>query len=686
MRYGYSSRPLKWFDYLPLRDEIDVATRPINSDYLLVFGHSGTNLKNEPVNTGYCDFEARRCWVNCEVANVEADPMRPWVKPYEASEEEQYDSTMYVSAHERAHARWTDFVMEDFEVKPHDGAKAPAPKGKGADPKDIKHYDRLLHTVFNILEDERIERLIERDFKYLRGYLRRGAYNFQRIIPQEEDFVLQAVVTKGGQQIPVPHDPADPSLVISWVLRRRVLNRAGIKYKSVPLSPENLDRLKEIEPLLRRAFKARNSRIVVEIAREIIDKLQIREYNEEVMKQLQKALSRMGGQRKPGDQAKGRAKGQSDEGGTVQRDLSEGSGNGDEDGEESEGSGGNRHEKTGGYMDGEENNPANQGKKDLTGKDGPDGKGGKNQGQGDDQTGDRDEDGNAAPGEGTEEDEAQRKQEAENAGDTTKQKFGGSGYTKAGDVLRKRQHRHQPAPYEEILNSIRPFLQGMSSLFRMEKPKQGVEYDRTGSRLDIRRAMRNNVEPFRTVAPPKKHGKISVRLVVDESGSMGGRKETEAKRVAMLFYEALRHRHDVGVALAPTGEILVQSDDGEIGKGFIAGYDSDQGTEFHTVMQRELEYLKRDRHSSIKYLLLVADGESGHHDGLECKKLVDQYKRLGVRCMGVGLCLSSEGDKFFRHIFGDFYLSITDAAQLLPQMSKILRTLASRAMHQSRPG
>ena len=657
-----------WSDYLPLRDSIDLKTAPINSDYMLVIGNKSMKLRQEPVHTGYCDFESRRCWVNAEVADIAADKRRPWIREYKAPEKEQFSATVYIAAHERAHARWTDYVMQDFEVRPTDGFQAPVTAKKGAS-KNVA-FDRLLHTVANILEDERIERLIERDFKYLRGYLRVGAKSFLRVVPQKEDFVHAGVING----TPVPHDPDDPNLVLTWVLRRRVLNRAGVREKC-PLSPTNKARLKLITPLLKEAFHAQTFRRVVEISREIIKLLEIREYNESIMEMIQQVLSKMGGSRSPSDKSKSASSGESGDGGTVSRDISTGKprpGRGEN--QESKGSADGPPDDQGeGITDSGQGLGRDDRRQESGSRDG----GSEHEDREAQAEQDADPDAVSGSGDG----DAQRDAEAKNAEEEAESKMSSSGYTDASNTMKKRKHRTSAAPYEVLQRSIQPFLNGMAALFRFEKTRPGVDYERSGSRLDVRRAMRNSVEPFRTATPPQRHGKIAVRVVIDESGSMSGKKEWEAKRVATLFYEALRHRHDVAIALAPDGGLLVDQRDGEIGKGFIAGYGSNSGTSFNEVMGRELEMVKNDRVSTVKYVLLVADGESGDRDGKECKRLVQKYAKHGIRCMGVGLCLTTYGDEFFRDIFGDFYVSIQDANELLPKMARILKVLAQRAQN-----
>src|SRR5438067_1499482 len=90
---------LRWHDLLPVRDVIDRKTAPINDSYLLVFGDEPAPIgAGQAVATGYTDFRNRRCWVNAELLDAET-----------FTSEDQFISTVYIAAHERAHARLTDY-------------------------------------------------------------------------------------------------------------------------------------------------------------------------------------------------------------------------------------------------------------------------------------------------------------------------------------------------------------------------------------------------------------------------------------------------------------------------------------------------------------------------------------------------------------------------------------------------
>jgi hypothetical protein len=250
----------RWHDLLPLRDVIDCKTSGINSSYSLVFGGSPVRLGWQPCSTGYVEFDRRRCWVNAEAVP-------------DAAPAEQFIATVYLAAHERAHARWTDYVAGDFDLLDAGGARV-------MDRSGAVKMDRTLHQTWNILEDERIERLVGRDFPHLHSYLEHG------------NRLMLALA-------PGPGDGDDPMEVLAWVLRRRFADRACVP-EPCPLGPANLELLMQVEPLVQEAFGCSSARRVVELAREINRILALDSDGEGEGSPL---LSGQGGRRGRGDHA-----------------------------------------------------------------------------------------------------------------------------------------------------------------------------------------------------------------------------------------------------------------------------------------------------------------------------------------------------------------------------------------------
>jgi hypothetical protein len=521
-----------WHHLLPMRDSIDVKTRGVNSDYDLVFGQ----VPEKGCGTGYTNFTLRRCWLNTEA--VDAGPT------------EQFIVSVFIAAHERAHARWTDYEESDFHRRSPAGDVIAGPRGPAV--------DAVLHQAWNILEDERIERLLGRDFPHLHPYLHKGS-----------DLLLSIIPRATGDD--------DPTEVLKWLLRRRVLDRAG-RSEPVPLSANNRALLARVDPIAEQAFSATNSRDVVQRAREILEILDLPQGGSG---RLFEILSGQEGHRVGADQAR-------------------------EDGATAE---------EGGLYS-------------ITGRTDIDGE--------------------------------------------VRGLISGCGYSP--EV--RRGGRVQPAPYEDLLASVRPSVAEVSRLFQIPPSRRQTMLEESGTRLSIRAARRTPKTPFRVESRDLRRGRVALTLVIDDSGSMGGRREAQAKATALLCREALHPGHRVRAVLAPTGRVVADPTLNEMSRAYIAGYDSESGTEYHRVMATELKGLIKLGNSYVRYLVIVGDGASGRDDGARCAALAQKARRHGIHTFGVGLELDRGAREFFEMIFGRGYIDLLDAAELPRRMQAVLRRAA----------
>lgn len=542
--YHRTSRgTLRWHDLLPLRDAIDQKTAGINADYDLVFGDEPETIGGRECATGYTDFEKRRCWLNAEVL-----PNAPAA--------DQFAATVFLAAHERAHARWTDFVMDDFYVREQDGTIRYDRNGK-------PFSDVNLHQAWNILEDERIERLVGRDFPHLHKYLKRGNRLLLSIVPE----------LKGTD---------DPSEVLTWVLRRRLSTRAGT-VEPCPLSESNLKLLEQCEPLIEEAFSCTSSRRVVELAREILKILELDQDGSGVTYVI---LSGQKGKRNGGDKA-----------------------------------------EQDGASEAEGELYAISGSRELS-------------------------------------------KEIE-------EMLSSTGYSP--DV--RRGGKVPPSPYLDLLNEVRPYVNPVRHLFQVPPSKRVPQFEESGSRLSIRAAKRTPKTPFRVESPPTRRGNIALSMVIDDSGSMCGSREQQAKLTALLCHEALSGVHRVRAVLAPSGRVVADRSLGEMSRAYIAGYDSNSGTEYCTVMAKELKQLETLGRGYTRYLILIADGASDTSDGEQCRALVTRARKFGIHTLGIGLELDIHSSKFFEGIFGSQYIDLSQASELPGRMQALLRRVAHNKNH-----
>lgn len=535
---------LRWHDLLPLRDAIDRKTSCVDADYDLIFGDASVTTGHRECRTGYTDFERRQCWINAEVLP-------------NATPSEQFASSVFLAAHERAHAKWTDFVEADFNLLNDKGEVVKDRNGKPAP-------DLMLHQTWNILEDERIERLLGRDFPHLHRYLKSG-----------NGLLLSLVDPVKGTD--------DPMEVMLWVLRRRLSTRAD-KPEACPLSSANQALLAQCEPLIQEAFGCTSSRRVVELARKINKILKLSGSSGSPVLRL---LSGQSGARKEGDAAEQDSA--SEEEGQLYNSSS-GSPTGNED---------------------------------------------------------------------------------------IEALFQSIGYS--ADV--RRGGNISAAPYASLLNEVRPFVGPLRHLFQTPPSKRMSVFEETGARLSIRAAKRTPKTPFRVDTPPTKRGNVALTLVIDDSGSMMGHREHQAKLTSLLCYEALEGPHKVRAVLSPSGRVAADRSLKEMSRGYIAGYDSNSGTEYATVLKAELQKLEQLGKGYTRYLVLVADGDTGQSDLSACAKLVERARKKGIHTFGIGIELSPHTVKSYETIFGRAFIDLQSASQLPARMQALLRRIAHNKAH-----
>jgi hypothetical protein len=218
---------MKWYDWGSIRTQLVTFGRAIQgvSPYKVIIEPDSGKCP-----TGWCNYTRREIAVN------------PDLFPH-SSPADQYRATKAILVHEAGHRRFT----------------TPSTLGP------------IVHEVFNILEDERIERLMSAHFAGL-GYL-----------------LLFLSRTMLADLPPLNPSSDNPSEVLNYILRMRWAERAGVKIEQ-RFSPLNTQRWKEVEPLVRKAWTASTSLEVEQLAKRIAAILGLRE----VPEWLRKLLSKFG--------------------------------------------------------------------------------------------------------------------------------------------------------------------------------------------------------------------------------------------------------------------------------------------------------------------------------------------------------------------------------------------------------
>jgi hypothetical protein len=232
--------PVPWYEWRPIRNRLLSYARAVQ-------GISPYRVTLEPDNSkcrsGYTNFSQRLITVNPTM--------------FEVPPEEQYVLTKAVLCHEAGHRRFTT-------------------------PSDLPSH---IHFVSNVLEDQRIEYLMEEEFAGVRALLKR----------------LSVQMLKEA----TPLDPVNdsPIQVLNYILQLRWATRAGMPVNG-ELSEKNQKRWELVEPLVYEAWTAEHSEVCDRNALEMLRILEIEEPDiPEWLRELTEKMEAIEGDRHPGDPA-----------------------------------------------------------------------------------------------------------------------------------------------------------------------------------------------------------------------------------------------------------------------------------------------------------------------------------------------------------------------------------------------
>jgi hypothetical protein len=233
-----------WYEWRHIRNRLLAHARAVQgvSPYRVVLEPDRSKCPS-----GYTNFSQRLIMVNPTM--------------FEVTPEEQYQLTKAVLCHEAGHRRFTT-------------------------PSTLPSH---VHFVANILEDDRVERVMEEEFAGVRSLLKKLS----------EELLNQAL----------PLDPAseDPTQVLSYILQLRWAVRSGLWVKG-ELSPGNWSLWEQVSPLVQEAWSAESSLVCDRNAHEIIRILGITEPDiPQWLKELLEKLEAVEGTRGPGDVAENAA-------------------------------------------------------------------------------------------------------------------------------------------------------------------------------------------------------------------------------------------------------------------------------------------------------------------------------------------------------------------------------------------
>lgn len=239
---------IPWYEWKNIREKLVIFGKAVQgvSPYKVI-------IEPDPKKcpSGYCSFTKRKIAVNPNLFNV--------------LPKDQYQLTKAILVHEAGHRRFTS----------------------------PKRLSGVVHQVANILEDERIERLMEDSFAGVRWLVRKLSQELY------------------SESKPLNEKSDSPGELIAYFLQLRWAKRIGKKVKG-SLSSKNKKLWQKIKPLVYKAWEADTSEVVYRSAERIVKILGLKEYEiPSWVKKIQERLGSLEGERSEGDEAEKKSAGTS---------------------------------------------------------------------------------------------------------------------------------------------------------------------------------------------------------------------------------------------------------------------------------------------------------------------------------------------------------------------------------------
>jgi len=234
-----------WYEWRNIRERLLIFGRAVQglSPYRVLIEPDFKKCKS-----GYCSFTKKEIAANPNLFKVPA--------------KDQYQLTKAILVHEAGHRRFTS----------------------------PKRLSGVVHQVANILEDERIERLMEDSFAGVRWLVRKLS---QELYHESE---------------PVK-DSNSPGEIIAYFLQLRFAKRIGKEVKG-SLSSKNKKLWGKIKPFVYKAWEADTSEVVYRNAEKIVQILSLKKYQiPSWVKEIQGRLGFFEGERSEGDEAERKSAG-----------------------------------------------------------------------------------------------------------------------------------------------------------------------------------------------------------------------------------------------------------------------------------------------------------------------------------------------------------------------------------------
>ena len=205
-----------------------------------------------------------------------------------------------------------------------------------------------------------------------------------------------------------------------------------------------------------------------------------------------------------------------------------------------------------------------------------------------------------------------------------------------------------------------------------------------GKRLDMRALHRKDGSIFTRTRLPDEEQKLSVGLLVDESGSMGwGDRITHARKTAIVLYDFCM---SLGIPITIYGH---STDSKGVALYSYAEFDSLDASDRYRLMDMSARNGNRDgaalryvaehlakRPESQKLLIIISDGQpadcgySGTEAEADLRGIKNEYRKRGIVIFAAAIGDDKEN---IRRIYQDVFLDITKLEDLPKNMTQLVK-------------
>lgn len=251
-----------------------------------------------------------------------------------------------------------------------------------------------------------------------------------------------------------------------------------------------------------------------------------------------------------------------------------------------------------------------------------------------------------------------------------------------------RHHNADKAKYEELYKEIEPYVRNLISamlaLLRESNEEAVQHHKRFGPIVEATEAYRPDNAFFAKKKLPEDRPNMSMCILLDESGSMGGTK-MEISKKAMIMLE--RFAAGIGVPLMVAGHysrgnkvtMNIYTDfvsaRPEKDRYALSSIDS-HGCNRDGLPIRLCAEMLAERPEEIRLLVVISDGApnatgyGGEEAFEDIRKTVGEFRRKGLIIYGAAI---DDDREEIQNLYGKGFLSITDLKSLPKTMVRLLR-------------